>query len=172
MENAPVILTATMAAADQMFFNRLRQAHFPAERNFLDAHITLFHHLPPMALPEIKARIAAFTRELPPPVAAVTGLINLGRGVAYKVESQDLMAIRDDLADAFHGLLTPQDQARPRLHITVQNKVEPAEARALLSQLSRNFVERPLAICGISAFHYLGGPWAPVGQWQFRGKSR
>ena len=36
---------------DQAAFDRLRTAHFPPERNQLAAHLTLFHHLPPSALP-------------------------------------------------------------------------------------------------------------------------
>jgi hypothetical protein len=172
MESAPIIVTAVMGSEDQRRYNRLRQLHFPPERNFLDAHITLFHHLPPSALPEIKQRLASLAKEFGPPVAQVAGLINLGCGVAYQVESADLMAIRNGLADAFAGMLTPQDLAQPRLHITIQNKVEPATARITLRELSRDFAPQNLSIIGLAAFHYLGGPWAPIGQWNFRGKSR
>jgi hypothetical protein len=170
MVNAPIIITATMSAADQKVFDRLRSEHFPPERNFLDAHMTLFHHLPPAALAEIKRRAATLSSELPPPLAMVTGLINLGRGVAYRVESAELMVVRDELADAFKGILTPQDKASPRLHITVQNKVDPATARILMADLAQNFAPRPLAITGLSAFYYMGGPWSAIGQWSFRGK--
>ncbi|HEX4873414.1 MAG TPA: 2'-5' RNA ligase family protein, partial [Sphingorhabdus sp.] len=44
MDSAPIIITATMGSADQSWANRMRQAHFPPERNFLSAHITMFHH--------------------------------------------------------------------------------------------------------------------------------
>ena len=68
----------------------------------------------------------------------------LGRGVAYRVDSPELLSIRDELAEEFRGLLIPQDQARPRLHITVQNKVEPAAAKMLHAELSATFKPRPL----------------------------
>ncbi len=169
---APVIITAQMGQSDQAVFNMLRQRHFPPERNFLDAHITLFHHLPPTQLPEIKARLAAMAREYPSPPAMLHGVMLLGRGVAYHIDSPDLLAMRDELADGFTGLLTPQDQARPRLHITVQNKVEPAVAKALHAELANCFQPRPLRIIGLSAFFYRGGPWEPIQSWRFSGVRR
>src|SRR3546814_6949572 len=84
----------------------------------------------------------------PPPAARLAEVMLLGRGVAYRVESPELTALRDELAEAFAGLLVPQDQGRPRFHITVQNKVEPAEAKALADELRRAFRPRPLAIAG------------------------
>ena len=166
---APIIITAEMGKADQAWANGLRAMHFPPERNFLDAHITLFHHLPPNHLAEIKSRLAALAGECPPPVAHLTEVMMLGRGIAYRVESPELLSIRDELADEFRGLLIPQDQARPRLHITVQNKVEPATAKTLHAELSATFRPRPLAISGLAAHYYRGGPWEHIATWKFRG---
>ncbi len=165
----PIIITAEMGKADQAWANALRREHFPPERNYLDAHITLFHHLPPSHLPEIKSRLATLTAECPPPAAHLSEVMLLGRGVAYRIESPGLIAIRDELAHDFSDLLIPQDQARPRLHITVQNKVEPASAKALHAQLSATFEPRPLAISGLAAHYYRGGPWEQIGTWRFRG---
>ena len=81
----------------------------------------------------------------------------------------DLLALRAELADSFFGLLTPQDSAKPRLHITVQNKVEPSAARRLLQVLDPEFTPRPLSIVGIDAHYYRGGPWEPIQAWKFRG---
>jgi hypothetical protein len=166
---APIIITVEMGKADQAWANGLRREHFPPERNFLDAHITLFHHLPPGHLPEIKSRLAALASECPPPVAHLSEVMLLGRGVAYRIDSPELLAIRDELAHEFRGLLIPQDQARPRLHITVQNKVEPPVAKALHAQLAAEFTQRPLAIAGLAAHYYRGGPWENIGRWSFRG---
>lgn len=168
MDMAPIIMTARMGAADQAWANALRRSHFPPERNFLDAHITLFHHLPGSALGEIRELLRAELREAPPR-AMLSDIFSLGRGVAYRVESPDLLALRMRIADAMHGLLTPQDQNKPRLHITVQNKVEPAEARALLAELSVDFAPRPLKIHGLALDYYRGGPWEAIGCWAFRG---
>jgi hypothetical protein len=167
--SSPIIITAEMGEDDQVWANALRQRHFPPERNYLDAHITLFHHLPPSHLNEVKARLAAVAAQNAAPVARLSEVMMLGRGVAYRIDSPALMAIRDELADVFQGLLIPQDQARPRLHITVQNKVEPAAAKALHAELSASFRPRPLAIAGLAAHYYRGGPWEHIWSWRFRG---
>jgi hypothetical protein len=160
-----------MGRADQAWADALRAAHFPPERNYLKAHITLFHHLPPTHLPEIKARLAVMARECPPPPAMLSTVMLLGRGVAYRLDCPDLMRMRDELAEGFAGLLTPQDQVRPRLHITVQNKVEPTVAKALHAKLSAAFRQRPLSITGLSAFYYRHGPWETIQSWAFSGAS-
>lgn len=166
---APIIITANMGKTDQAWANGLRRAHFPPERNYLNAHITLFHHLPPGHLAEVKTRLSTLAATCPPPPAFLTDVMLLGNGVAFRIESPELLSIRDELADAFHGLLTPQDMARPRLHITVQNKVEPAVAKALFAELSATFRPRALRISGLSAHHYMGGPWQDIALWSFRG---
>jgi hypothetical protein len=165
---SPIIVTALMGAADFARADGLRRAHFPPERNLLSAHITLFHHLPPSALDEVTRRLKALCAG-PPPPARLTEVMLLGRGVAFRVDSPALMAMRDDLAGAFAGLLTPQDQARPRLHITVQNKVAPEVAKALAVDLRAGFRPRALAISGLAAWHYRGGPWELAIKAAFRG---
>lgn len=164
---APVILTATMGPADFAWANALRRRHFPPERNFINAHITLFHHLPPSILPELRHRMRGVC-DGPSPPAMLTSVIALGRGVAIRVDSPALDAIRAELAAAFADLLTPQDRAPPRLHITVQNKVSVELARALHARLSADFQPRPLTIAGLAAWHYRGGPWEAAGAARFR----
>ncbi len=170
--NRPIIMTATMGKDDFAWANGLRRAHFPPERNHLPAHITLFHHLPPSSHDEIVALVKTVVRDHGPPRASLLELMLLGRGVAYRIDSPDLLAMRDDITERFAGLLTPQDQQRPKLHITVQNKVEPAAAKALYSRLSGHFEPRPLAIKGLALWFYMDGPWKPIGDWSFRGTVR
>lgn len=165
----PLIVTAQMGKADQAWADAMRQAHFPPERNFLPAHITLFHHLPPQHEGEIRHRLALAARENAPPEATLKALMPLGRGVAFEVQSPELLAIRLDLVADFHGLLVPQDMGTPKLHITIQNKVEPAMAKSLLAQLSTTFHPRPLAIRELVLWRYLGGPWEAVQRWRFSG---
>ncbi|SOB87594.1 2'-5' RNA ligase superfamily protein [Sphingomonas guangdongensis] len=167
MTPAPIIVSALFGAEDAAWLNAARRAHFPPERNVLDAHLTLFHHLPPDVGAELKRRLSELTRNQPPPRAWIGSLRNLGRGVAYGVESPELEAIRAELADAFAPLLTPQDRAGWRPHVTIQNKVEPAAARALLAELSAGFTRRPLSIAGLAAWWYRGGPWEPLSRHMF-----
>jgi hypothetical protein len=168
MNAAPIIVTATLGDADFDWLDGLRQHHFPPERNHLRAHLTMFHHLPPSLEGELLALLKDLCRAKAP-AARLTGLINLGRGVAYRVESVELSATRDQLADRFDALLTPQDAANWRPHITVQNKVSPETARALLQQLEAEFRPRPLAITGLAAHWYRSGPWEPLASYRFRG---
>ena len=168
LSTAPLIVTALLGTADFAWADGLRRAHFPPARNFIPAHISLFHHLPPARLGELKTLLGQLTRGEPAPDARVEALMLLGRGVAFRVASPDLIALREHIADRFANDLTPQDQGRPRLHITVQNKVEPAVAKALHDALALDFRARALAITGIAVWHYLGGPWSLAHKALFR----
>ena len=94
--------------------------------------------------------------------------MNLGSGVAFRVVSDDLEAIRAELAEHCHGLLGAQD-AGWRPHITIQNKVQPSVARKLLAELDKDFRPRPLGISALVLHRYLGGPWEPLARAPFRG---
>ena len=162
-----LILTAELAAEDQAWFNRLRSAHFPPERNHLDAHLTMFHALPPSSEAEVRHRVSKAVRR-PVPKALIAGLMNLGGGVAYRIASDDLDFLRDELANAFHGLLGAQDSAGWRPHVTVQNKVPAKDARKLLDRLEAEFRPRSLGIRGLGLHRYLGGPWETIATFPFR----
>ena len=95
-------------------------------------------------------------------------MISLGRGVAIRIDSPQLSAIREDLASAFAGLLMPQDAAGWRPHVTVQNKVPPEAARGLHATLARDFIPQPIVITGLAAWWYRGGLWEPIFRRPFR----
>jgi hypothetical protein len=128
----------------------------------------LFHHLPPSVAAELGRRLADYATA-PAPAATVAGIMDLGGGTALRVESEGLEDIRYDLALALRGLLTPQDMAHWRPHVTIQNKVEPKAAKALQAQLRAGFERRPLVIRGLAVWRYLDGPWELVKSFTFRG---
>ena len=163
----PIVVTAIFGPGDDGWLQQLRRTHYPPERNRVPAHLTLFRQLPPSAQAELATRLAGATAA-PPPRATIAGVLDLGEGTAFRVESEALDSVRADLAEAFHGLLTPQDQAPWRPHVTIQNKVPPREARALQRQLRATFEPRPLAIRALAAWRYLDGPWEPIRSWPFR----
>ncbi len=165
---APIIVTATFGDGDNGWLQELRRAHYPPERNRVPAHLTLFRQLPPSLEPELATRLAR-AAAAPPPAAAVAGIIDLGEGTALRVESAVLEAIRADLVEAFHGLLTPQDLAPWQPHVTIQNKVAPREARALQQRLRLDLTPRPLAIRALAAWRYRDGPWEALRSYSFRG---
>lgn len=118
----------------------------------------MFHHLPPSLESEVRQRLGEAARE-GAPVARATGLISLGRGVAYRIESQDLADVRAVLADRWRPMLTPRDQNEWRPHVTIQNKLDSLTAKALLTDLQADFRPRSVEIAGYAAWWYRGGPW-------------
>lgn len=116
----PLILTVHFDSVSQTRFDRDRQLCFPPDRNLVPAHLTLFHQLPEteateIALTELARQQGVFSVE-------VTGVISLGRGVAYKLESPSLQHLRTRLADRFAPHLIPQDRQPFRPHVVLQNK--------------------------------------------------
>jgi len=164
---APIIVTALIGEPDFSYLDGLRQAHFPAERNHLRAHLTMFHHLPPSVERELLGVLRAETRGLAPE-ARLASVINLGRGAAFRVESAGLADIRERLADRFEPLLIPQDANPWRAHVTIQNKATPVAAKLLLTELQAGFVPRPLKLKGLAAWWYRGGPWEEIARFSFR----
>ncbi len=73
LEHAPLILTARMEPAAQERFTALRTAHFPPSRNYLSAHITLFHALPGDELETVQAILAQEAAEQAPLESARRG---------------------------------------------------------------------------------------------------
>ena len=125
--------------------------------------------MPPSAEAEARGLLKAIAGETPPPRATLSEVMSLGRGVAYRVQSDELDAIRREIAHHFTGLLTAQDAGGWRPHVTIQNKVEPKEAKALLEAKRQTFVPRPLEVIGLALHRYLDGPWEDLGSWRFRG---
>jgi hypothetical protein len=163
-----LIVTAEIGAPDNAWLDRLRRANFPPERNVLPAHLTMFHALPPSVEYELRNRLARLSKT-PPPRAWIEGLMDLGGGVAYRVASPDLERFRGELSENLHGVLSSQDAGGWRPHVTIQNKVPPKTARALLTALESGFRPQPLEISGIGLHRYLDGPWQTIAVYRFRG---
>jgi 2'-5' RNA ligase len=169
-DSAPLILTLALDANSQAHFNDLRQLHFPKERNYLQAHVTLFHHLPATERPTIEAELQTLTSQLLPMPLRVTGLRFLGRGVAYDLENSVLQQLHKQLQTTWAPWLTPQDQQRLKPHITVQNKVDPAIARALHEELTAQFVPFEATGTGLHLWAYRGGPWEKLREFACMGE--
>jgi 2'-5' RNA ligase len=167
--DAPLILTLRLDDASFAFFNELRQQHFPPERNFLAAHVTLFHHLPGSQLAELSAALAEHCRTQPPLPLRVSSLRFMGAGVAYNLENADLQRLHRALQARWQAYLTRQDQQTLRPHVTVQNKVTPAAARALLEQLTATFEPFEATGTGLQLWAYRGGPWQALREFDFAG---
>jgi hypothetical protein len=166
---APLIVTAELPGDLQAWAERLRRAHYPPERNRVEAHVTLFRALPPSCEAELRDALAAAARRHPPVPARLEGVMALGGGTALRIASPAMSALRGALAEHFRGLLSPEEQPSPRLHVTVQNKVSEKQARALQAELALTLKPRDFRFPGLALYRYRGGPWEPAKRWSFRG---
>jgi hypothetical protein len=172
----PFILTAALPPDLAGFAEGLRRAHYPAEKNRLHAHVTLFHAFAPSLLEELRDFLPRVAGEFAAPQGTVKGVMDLGKGTAIALEAPQLLTLRALIADHFHGSLTSQDLHEPRPHITIQNKVTKDEARALQTGLAPVLV--PWIANGrftfptLELWHYRGGPWDLVKACAFRGRER
>jgi len=164
-----LIVTAEIAPPDLSWLDRLRRLHYPPDRNHVPAHLTMFHALPPSAEGEVRRSLGRLAAE-PPPQASIDGVMDLGGGVAFRIVSPGLVAMRRELAANFRGLLSAQDSGGWLPHVTIQNKVAPREARQLLQALERDFRPSALGIVALGLHRYLGGPWEPLERYAFRGR--
>ncbi len=168
MQQAPLILTLALDGASFARLDAERRVHFPPERNFIPAHLTLFHALPGEKVGPIAERLGEVARATPPIVLRVAGLRPLGRGVAYAIASDALARLRAGLAAGWGEWLTPQDRAGWRPHVTVQIKVAPEVARQTLVAMGEGFSPWEARGEGLLLWHYRGGPWEEAGRFPFR----
>lgn len=170
---APLILTLALDPDSQAFFDELRRQHFPPARNFLRAHLTLFHALPGEARAEISAHLSAVAAAQSPLPLEVSGVQFMGQGVMYRLESPTLRRLHKALQTSwqtdFNFPLSGQDRQPLHPHVTVQNKVSSAQARALHEQLSASFQPFAATGTGLRLWAYCGGPWEEVEGLSFEG---
>ncbi|WP_347528017.1 hypothetical protein [Mucilaginibacter sp. CAU 1740] len=92
-----MILTLRLDEKSQALFNEMRKRHFPPGRNFLKAHLTLFHQLPS----EVETREYFRSLQYRTFAMKVTGLRHLGAGVAYEIDSGELQEFHRKLSQYF-----------------------------------------------------------------------
>lgn len=165
MQTTPLILTAMLDESSSLFFNQKRKEYFSAERNFINAHLTLFHHLPHEA--SIINIVQAVCHQQKPMELHVTQPVSIGKGVAYKIESKALQALHKMLQREWKDMLTMQDRQGLWPHITVQNKVLAEQAKQTLEELNKNFVPFTAYAVGLQLWKYLNGPWEELQRFVF-----
>ena len=165
---APLVLTLKL---DTISFERLnlsRQQHFPLKRNFLPAHVTLFHALPGNQESAIRQTLHALCQQTSKLSARFPKLRSLGGGVAIEIESPELIQVRNQLAQGWSGWLSAQDRQGYRPHVTIQNKVTSDEAHRLYEQLSQTWQPIEGSGEGLLLWHYRGGPWELAAEFEFK----
>ncbi len=164
----PLILTVQLDKSSQYFFNEKRKEYFPPERNFLEAHLTLFHHLPDDEdiIIERMETICAQQKIVSLPVTEVK---NIGKGVVYKIESKELISLHKRLQKEWLPHLTIQDRQGLWPHITIQNKVTIEEAKRTLEKEKTGFASFIAQAEGFTLWRYLNGPWQWYRSFPFAG---
>lgn len=160
-----LIITLSIDAESQQFFNQLRNIHFPAHANFLDAHITLFHRLP-LQQPVIEQALPRFAQHTPIKID-VNKVSHAGNWVAYALQSDALQQLHLNMQQIFAPWLTRQDAKILMPHITVQNKVTAWKAQQLYQQLQQQFTPFQLTATGLQTWLYQKGPWKVLNSYPF-----
>ena len=168
-DDRPLIVTLWMEDAAAERLDALRRRHFPAARNVLRAHLTLFHALPGERAAEVLGEVGRVCGDTEVLRLRASGLMPLGKGVAVRVEGPGLSRVRRELARAFAGELTRQDAGGFRPHVTIQNKVTPERARATLAGLRALWEEFAFGGEGLEVWRYDGGPWEAAARYRFTG---
>jgi len=164
-DHRPLVVTLALDDDSQERLDGLRRAHFPADRNHLPAHVTLFHALPGEEVGLVRDVLAEEARTDAFDVR-VGEVQRLGRGTALRLVAPELDALhhrllrrlRDELGD---DALTAQDRQRLRAHVTVQNKVTPEAARQLADRLEVDITPWTAQARALELWRYDGGPWSP-----------
>lgn len=169
IDERPLLITLALDAATSARLNAERRAHFPPERNFLDAHLTLFHKLPATLASEIRQFLSEMAASQSPVPLRAIGYRSLGRGVALDFDAPELNALHRRIAERFAAYLTPQDKQKLRPHVTIQNKVDPAAAKELLTEKQRSFAPFAALGTGFALWRYDGGPWEEMKIFSFAG---
>ncbi|MBD3882905.1 2'-5' RNA ligase family protein [Phormidium tenue FACHB-886] len=167
LTSSPLILTLKLDPVSFNALDSLRQQHFPAERNFLPAHITLFHKLPVEQLAGIRQALQELCSQTSGLHLLFPALRFLGRGVAVEVDCPELIRLRKQLAQKWWLWLSTQDQQGYRPHVTIQNKVSSDEARRLHNQLAKEWEPFSGSGAGLLLWRYEGGPWKLVEEFNF-----
>lgn len=163
---SPLIVTLTLDETSFQFFNVLRKKYFPPAINYLAAHLTLFHHLPPEE-PSIPEDLERWRLASNPLQLEVTEVKSIGKGVAYKIDCPFLVQLHKQMQVKWGAWLMPQDKQKLWPHITVQNKVSPEVAKQTLLLLQDSFKPFTATGTGFSLWSYEGGPWKFIKRYPF-----
>lgn len=166
-ESNPLLITLSVDTKSQLFFNHLRQKHFPPNINYLDAHLMLFHNLP-AGEEKILTDLEVMAAQTGPFTMEVTDVVCIGRGVAYKVVSPHLSALHRQFQQKWQQWLIPQDTQTLWPHITIQNKVDHFAAKELANELGKDFEPFEETATGFQLWEYLAGPWKFLRQFDFQ----
>jgi 2'-5' RNA ligase len=163
--SAPLVVTLAVEPGAQQRFDAERHRLFPAGGPDAGAHIALFCAVPGYL--EERARVDLVRVAGSPFPVGVAGVLPLARGAAYALAAPELARRQKELRELWWEHLTPRDQEAFRPHVTVQNGVSPAEARATVTLLRRAFRPHQIRAEGFVLWRDDGGPWTELARIPF-----
>lgn len=155
----PLILTFKLDAASQECLDGWRLRYFPSARNYLKAHLTIYHQLPGQNLKEIAEALQTFVSTQEAVNLRFNGLITRAGFVGIAIASPALIETRAKLSQMFGSTLRAQDKQLYRPHVTITNLGSPKEAEKCFAELGREFRTWEGQAQGLELFHYRNGPW-------------
>ncbi|WWD16010.1 hypothetical protein CI109_100435 [Kwoniella shandongensis] len=188
---SPLILTLRLDSASHQLLTSLRSKYFPPHRNFLTAHVTLFHAIPSHRYPELDSYLNNLVEKHrekggwdvflgePEPMG--------NRGVYLRLRERPSNTTENLRSQLLHDLkkgikeekdkLTNQDlQTMKRPHVTVLNKArDEEEVEKCLKEVKEVFEkmgekgQHVGRATGFELWEYLGGPWKHVKAYSFGG---
>jgi hypothetical protein len=132
----PLILTLTLDKSTHAFLTQLRSKYFPPSRNFLSAHVTLFHAIPPHRVGELDRELDSICSSTegwdvfvgePRKMGAKGVLVNVRERPSGTVEQihHDLLTFLKRGVKEDKDKLTDQDaRSLGKPHVTVLNKAK------------------------------------------------
>jgi hypothetical protein len=166
-EGPPLIVTLEADAASQVRFDAARERWFPARRNVVPAHLTLFHQLPGLSEGEAALRLHRIAEGTAPLPFRVATVMSLGGGVAFRLEVPGIEAVRGRILNPDDRIA--QDRGRIRPHVTVQNKVDRTRAAVTLQAVQAGFAPWDGEGRALRLWRYMRGPWEAAGRFELRG---
>ncbi|WVF71081.1 hypothetical protein IAT40_005878 [Kwoniella sp. CBS 6097] len=190
---SPLILTLTLDKSSHKFLTDLRSKYFPSSRNFLSAHVTLFHAIPVHRFGELEERLNHICREQQGWDVYIGEPVKMGnRGVMVNLRErplnttprihQQLLTMLKKGVKEDQDRLTNQDlQPLKRPHVTILNKATSEDqVDTCLGEVTKLFEDMKRAgqtvgqyqgrAVGFELWEYLGGPWKPVKAYAFKGE--
>lgn len=155
----PLILTFQLDPLSQERLDAWRARYFPKDRNFLKAHLTIFHQLPGQSFESIEVQLEDFAAEQFPFAITFDQLLTKQGFVGIRASGESLETQRSELSELFAALLRSQDKQPYRPHVTIANLGSPREAASCFKELEKDFTPWAGKVQGLELYHYRGGPW-------------
>src|SRR3954452_6981209 len=108
------ILTAEMDGESFAWLDDIRGEHFPPERNFISAHLTLFHRLSGPQIVQLRYVALPHTG----PVVHFDRVALLGFGFSLHIQSAQLARLRSGRQFGMGGKFSPQARQDWKPHVT------------------------------------------------------